>query len=448
MITKFSELTSLIIPQNPKYKTLQALADRITKVDIRSSKRDLIVQESRARDLRKRSLNFHRFLTVHQQNTEIAIREMNSIKEHRKLSRIASRDLFKMIAAGSDNVESNFDKVVTVLLAKMDEIPPGLIPKLLSMVYSRTDQQSKKFEYLLIHTRVPFSITFAEYSIEDLCIIANAAVKHNCGELVSQARRQVWNFLTSESSDIPPESLFSILNCCAMVTVPRIRRVVANRVFNLLETSGHRSAPGLDHPLFSPVNEGVSRETISRLIDGISRFSHIRIPSKYRLILPKMLTDDRVMRIRILSRFSRYKDLAFVCRDEILALVRSRQRWSQLSNAQRDLIKHAGRLCGFSHRFHSRRIGISKYTLEEPLEVHQLTHDERMNRLIAFAGKCMQNRVVRRKVHALIQQLDPRRVMPETLLKWKKDLKMTACPCRGCEKFNDRLELALAFYYP
>ena len=65
-------LVKCVTSVGPKFKTVSALTRRVSDLESKALHRSIVAEKVALKDQRKRSLNFHKFLTVSQTNTEVA----------------------------------------------------------------------------------------------------------------------------------------------------------------------------------------------------------------------------------------------------------------------------------------------------------------------------------------------------------------------------------------
>jgi len=462
-------VSSLLVPSNSKYKTLQALSGRIEKIDSRASTLKSLRQSATEKDLRKRSLNFHNFATVFPARTEVAIGTLRIVKEERKIQGLRLRDILKILEKPDSEeyrcLVPNAKLLVDTASNHFREIPPKMYPEFVRILSENIDslphapKQSKLLEKLL--REFIKHIEDTEYSLVDVCNVLGYCRKQDLPINSTIYSRLLTLIEHSAHACFSLPQYFSHIQSGTLNNSDlRLLRILIRDLTSQLrvrrESTDHPQHHFLGRIGLGPELSSVPRLSSEHLLTAVKTLGRIltpsfRVPSVFYQDLCSFIRSNSqlelVDKVSTLGLFGTNKSVSRVCCSLIHGYLKSNKDLSCIPRDELEKVYRTARLVGFNHSFQLRRLErvlppSPVLLVPHSLRDHQVSVDERFRRLLRLA-RYHRVRKVRRRMHALMGCINIGRVSGKLIRGAEFNL---ISHCSICDSFASNLNLARQFH--
>lgn len=427
------------------------------------------------KDFRKRSLNFHRFLTIQPTLQDVALSTMRAVKEERETSNTSMPEFVKWVGSTDSFQRQVNPGTIGMVVANLASVPISVYPRVMAWLSAGEDH--------------PESRILSQRLVSKIC---------ECGNLQYHFREsadweQIWNFAARFRHNLRPNSARSLresvsnaymtfhkaapmdsglqthmLHFLCSVPVPFSKSELSLiRLLNIALTNAMQEAskPVSGKPVFSPSSNNASVDA-SALLSRILLFEEAVSQSQPNYAVG-FVSYSRALNRFIEANFRKLDQNSLID----LIIKHSQNRPGPLPSAPsvlRQIVRSYKRIPariaeplllaaafgGYRDRFSIRRVeraaGESKAEVSASLEalirrpalVTLLNHDRRMHILSAVPERLRSHRAGRRLIHRIAWELNPGRLReyPETIQMCSKR------ECTICRSMNSRLELVRAFH--
>ena len=414
----------------PKFKTVSALTRRVSELESKALHRAKLVEKMGLKDQRKRSLNFHKFSTVQQLNTEVARSTLRQSRGESQLPFANSKEL--CVFLNSSTMDSqitvlNYPQLVKAVISNFDQISPNVYPKLLELIAKYGEGSSRSDS---LKDRISDRVSLSQSAQEGIskiggwpCLFAYLEfVPEPIGNMLVSTWNPVMDFsqvdhVLTYLSRRPKNS-----SKCIQLT----ESLLCDRISSSLK-------PNLPAPVLALFHSSVPPVCPIRLFDCIYRYVSLgRICSKpfIRVLNLFILHHSAVLPLGDLMQVM--GTLTLDCaRSVILSSIRTRMS-IDTPVADLEAMARCAKLVKFDSRFPLTRLTnrLHKAGVEDDIRNVHNTMFQQLNRTIRKRHELMQTIRIGRVDHELLSTYNPR----------------IACTCRVCRKFNHELHLAKSFH--
>ncbi len=460
-----------------KYKTVDALVARAKKIESRMSFKQESRQLEHARDIRKRSLNFHHhFMAPVSPVKEVAFEYMKNIADSRRYSNMSIRELVRVLETGYDErtfEESNLIKIIPLLSSNFDFIPVDRFPSVF-MLLNRTPMIGVRSLNLLNRLLVRLSNmsvdeerTLGEDSRDWLAIgkAAYSLESHAAGIIRAKALRA---FLAADASKSISLSFTDIivdfLACMdrsRLMTKDedklyrRAKERILNHMEEVIRSSNHPISLRLslfsEEPVISPAGvvalvEKFTELSVHRRLSklGVSNPLFNRHISSRILDLCKCCFSSvpLVRRIALLGHYSNRTAVRTALTIQIENFIKSQKRLLDIPTAELVVIRDAvNRIASFPDRFLVRRLNNALKAADQETLIRNLSIPAMLVHL--------PNRLSRRKLHEWMEAHNPLLFEHCQLERMPNPDSVPNCRCSQCAicgLFQRRLRVSRGFH--
>ncbi len=443
---------------------MEAVTGRVLKLENRLVLPQSIEEKLRLKDLRKRSLNFHKFVTEIPFETEVAIRALNDVERTRWLRRLPILKITQLIQNPANPsfeiLQSEISSLRGTISKHFREISPALYSDFARLIGSRIDFQNPSqgdLDFLDMFLRgVIKSADDTSYSIFQLATALGYCRKRAIPDCL-KTRRRFLDLVSDDSANA--SAIIEYLSLCSPdhlddVDFRLLRILMRQTVIQL--TKKRKSVSNLQNRFLERiglVNEDQSPADCVSMIQTIGRFtSHLHIPRKlYDGIVWFVGNDCDISlydRMSLVAPFVNDPSNAQLLRSLLYQYFRSAKNLSFVPRKELEHIATYCRLVGFEHPYYLRRLSRSlpDFSLSRSsfARDHQLNSNEQFLTLINLLKfpRAHDMRILRRRMHELMNSIKIGRLSSDIV----HEQLIPHDGCRICESFGSRLELARKFH--
>jgi hypothetical protein len=446
---------SALLPIAAKFKTVDAVAGRMVKLDSRSVVSKFKDERLRQKDLRKRSLNFHKFLTEFPRESDVPIRALEEVERIRWLRRLPLQKLTSLIQdpenPSFEVLRSHIPFLSGTISKHFREISPAMycdFARLIGEKIDFSDPRQDDLHVLDMFLRgIIHSSDDTPYTISQLgSALGYCRRRGICGCL--KMRRRFLNLVAADQGTFSP--IIKYFSNCSPDNLDdldlRLLRILIRKTVTIFaqKKQSHSNLQTTFLGRLGLMSDALSPADIVATIRTLGLFaSHLR--------LPRQLYDGMVWyightcdlslinRISLLAAFARDPSIARFLRSLLHQYFISSKNLSLVPREELETVSACCRQAGFEHPFHLRRLERSL-----PGVVRQQTSNDRFRELVVLLKfpKAHHVRHVRRRIHALMNSVNIGRVSSELV---KADIAPHDA-CKICRSFSFRLDLARKFH--
>lgn len=466
------------IISNTKFKTVGSFSRRIDELTTKTDFLRTQEQKTQARDLRKRSLNFHRFLTVKAPTYEVAQLEVNKISRMRSSQNLTLRAVLQGLeeSEGHSLRNSPVDRsnILRVILGSFDSIDPSLYGKIVDLIPPGGLSSSEEARLLVRIYQTCIAQSNKRVCTESTVGKIASRILRNRNlfdtEFVKRVDRAACAWTESALSQCSASSHAVLEDALEYLgSVPslnglhfRILRRVKHRLIELCDDA-HRKFVGSTKPRFVLFADSDTPENHSKIVPmAINYFGILktldtstRTPRVYYSQLSRGI--EKILRICSTPVIERMKVVIGHHAAGLGTLrigtklvddwIRANRRLSSAPRQDLETVMHCARVSRYAHQY---RLGRLKYACSKNnIEVETAGTPIPDRILTSCLHRRSWRRPFRRRLHEAMNSLRVERLNAKYVKKLANaNPYCNKTDCHICVEFTKRIALARCFHFP
>ena len=428
--------------------------------------RSQVAENSLAKDLRKRSLNFHYFTKQASTDMEVAVRVTRRIRSLKSISGLGLRELVETLMQGSsgDIDSSSAQSLLRLAGARFDELPAEVYSELanLTLKVGPCDSAPQKITERIVakvlkfpHVREVLSSNSGNLKVLGMCAMSrggacSTASKRAFLDFIGDGLLRLHRF-DGDSQTLTHDMLVYL------ETLPR-RSKNRLRLLRTVKTrlTAHLSmSPPADRPSFTLFKSTTVADP-TKIIELVCKYYSIlgtgegNSPlwsfSRFRRALNAFLLSHKhsvpmeIIRSEVRLRLPSSP----LTRSTVLSFMRRSKNLKALSSADLTLLADGVKTGALRDRFQIKR-------LQRAAESRSIEIKVSKNSIASFPkphGRWKGSRPYRRRLHSWIKMNDPLRIQKDQLCDVPLNLWCGNIACKVCARFEEKISIARLFHFP
>ena len=441
------------------------------KLDGRSESLTAMRMSTMDKDMRRRSLNFHKFTTVFPTPTnDVAVDLRRSVEQENLLRRLRLRDILKLVEVPEtppSSVAETLRAKPVIALETLEnhfrEIPPHYYPKLLRLLVPvyHSKQLGTRGEEILDKFLSAFldHLNGTNFESDDIGTILGLCRAREIPGTLRAVKTQLVPLCWSPITLLPLAKYLSNVNPAGLHPYEyRLLRALIHHATDYM--SRPTMIPSFSNRIgLVPTVPDIAQLTHQDFVFVITLLGHfskssVKIRQNFYEALRSRIPPDPHLsdleKMQLLVPFARDRNTALMCRNLIYHYVKSKRNFSSLSIENSQELYGFSREVGFHHPFHlerlKKKIGLISLPVRRDtscLQPHQLSPDEAFLEIYRLVKISHLNRRDRRRLHFLMESINIGRVSANLIRSAKSD---SFGNNRLFLSFLEKLDLARKFH--